>query len=98
MHELAVRNHDDDLTPAEKEEMHAFGRAATVMSILKSRARRRLGINFKTHSVFRDLIYRHGESPGLFGNGRTAGVNTVRFHRQPMTLPSNSTKRYFPPK
>jgi hypothetical protein len=27
MHDLAVRNQDDALTPAEKEEMHAFGKA-----------------------------------------------------------------------
>jgi len=44
MHEPAVRNQDDDLTPAEKEEMYAFGKATTLLSILKSKARRTLGI------------------------------------------------------
>ena len=29
MHDLAVRNQEDALTPAEKKEMHAFGKAAT---------------------------------------------------------------------
>ena len=42
MHDLAVRNQDDALTPAEKEEMHAFGKAAT-----KSKARRTLGVKPK---------------------------------------------------
>jgi hypothetical protein len=44
MHDLAVRNQEDGLSPAEKEEMHAYGKAATLLSILKSKARRRLGI------------------------------------------------------
>jgi hypothetical protein len=43
MQELAVRNQDDDLTPEVKEEMHAFGKAASLLSILKSKARRTLG-------------------------------------------------------
>jgi len=51
MHELAVRNQDDALTPAEKKEMHDFGKAATVLSILKSNARRTLGVKLKTRSV-----------------------------------------------
>jgi hypothetical protein len=51
MHNLAVRNQDDALTPAEKEEMHAFGKAATLLSILKSKARRTLGIKLKTRTV-----------------------------------------------
>jgi hypothetical protein len=51
MHELAVRNQDDDLTPAEKEEMRAFGRASTLLSILKSKARRTLGVKLKTRTV-----------------------------------------------
>jgi hypothetical protein len=51
MHDLAVRNQDDALTPAEKEEMHAFGKAATLLSILKSKARRALGIKLKTRTV-----------------------------------------------
>ncbi len=51
MHDLLVRNQDDGLTPAEKEEMHAFGKAATLLSILKSRARRTLGIKLKTRTL-----------------------------------------------
>lgn len=51
MHELAVRNQDDDLTPAEKKEMHDFGKAATLLSILKSKARRTLGVKLKTRTV-----------------------------------------------
>ena len=51
MHDLAVRNQDDALTPAEKEEMHAFGKATTLLSILKSKARRTLGIKLKTRTV-----------------------------------------------
>ena len=48
MHDLAVRNQDDALTPAEKEEMHAFGKAGDLLAILKSKARRTLGIKLKT--------------------------------------------------
>jgi hypothetical protein len=51
MHDLAVRNQEDALTPAEKEEMHHFGKAATVLSILKSKARRTLGTKLKTRTV-----------------------------------------------
>jgi hypothetical protein len=51
MHELAVRNQDDALTPAERKEMHDFGKAATLLSILKSKARRTLGVTLKTRSV-----------------------------------------------
>jgi hypothetical protein len=51
MHELAVRNQEDDLTPAEKEELFAFGRAGDLLGILKSKARRTLGIKLETHSV-----------------------------------------------
>ena len=51
MHDLAARNQDDGLTPAEKEEMFAFGKAATLLSILKSRARRTLGIELETRTA-----------------------------------------------
>ena len=44
MHELALRNQNDELTPAEREELRGFAKAATLLSILKSRARRTLGI------------------------------------------------------
>ncbi|WP_165248416.1 hypothetical protein [Paludisphaera soli] len=42
MHELAVRNQDDALSQMEKEEMLAFAKAASLLSILKSKARRTL--------------------------------------------------------
>ena len=51
MHDLAVRNQEDALTPAEKEEMVAFGKATTLLSILKSRARRTLGVPLETRTV-----------------------------------------------
>jgi hypothetical protein len=43
MHDLAVRNQDDALSPAEREELFAYARAGTVVSILKSKARKALG-------------------------------------------------------
>jgi hypothetical protein len=51
MHDLAVRNQDDALSPAEKEEMHAFGKAGDVLAIFKSKARRTLGIKLETRTV-----------------------------------------------
>jgi hypothetical protein len=51
MHDLAVRNQSDGLTNAEKEEMSAFGKASTLLSILKSKARRRLGIKLETRTI-----------------------------------------------
>jgi hypothetical protein len=44
MHDLAVRNQDDALSPTEKEELLAFARAGTLLAILQSRARRALGV------------------------------------------------------
>jgi hypothetical protein len=44
MHELIRRNQDDALSPAEKQELLAFGKAGDLLSILKSRARRTLKI------------------------------------------------------
>ncbi|SIO13860.1 hypothetical protein SAMN05444166_2656 [Singulisphaera sp. GP187] len=49
MHDLAVRNQDESLSPAEKEEMHAYGKATTLLSILKSKARRTLGVKLQNH-------------------------------------------------
>src|SRR5437016_903721 len=40
MHDLAVRNQEDALSPAEKEELLAYAKAGTLLSILKSKARR----------------------------------------------------------
>jgi hypothetical protein len=42
MHDLAVRNQADALSPQEKEEMFAYARAGTILSILCSRARQAL--------------------------------------------------------
>jgi hypothetical protein len=52
MHDLAVRNQDDALTPAERDELFAFAKAGDLLSILKSKARRTLGIrpNIRTRS------------------------------------------------
>ncbi len=47
MHDLAVRNQKDDLTAAEKKEMHDYAKAATVLSIFKSKARRTLDVKLK---------------------------------------------------
>ena len=44
MHDLAVRNQDDALSDAEKEELFAFGKAGDLLAILKSKARRTLGV------------------------------------------------------
>ena len=47
MHDLAVRNQADALTPEEKEELFAFAKAGTLLSILQSKARRTLNIKAK---------------------------------------------------
>jgi hypothetical protein len=44
MHELAVRNQDGDLSPPERQELLAWAKAGTLLSILKSKARRTLRI------------------------------------------------------
>jgi len=44
MHDLAVRNQRDELSQAEKEELLAFGKAGDILAILKSKARRTLGV------------------------------------------------------
>ena len=51
MHDLAVRNQNDALNPAEKEELFAFGKAGDLLSILKSKARRTLGIKPKKRTA-----------------------------------------------
>jgi hypothetical protein len=43
MHDLVVRNQDDALSAAEKEELLAYAKAGSLLSILKSKARRVLG-------------------------------------------------------
>ncbi|MSU76671.1 MAG: hypothetical protein EXS16_01110 [Gemmataceae bacterium] len=44
MHELAVRNQEDGLSENEKAELHAYARMSTVLSIIKSKARRQLNV------------------------------------------------------
>ena len=51
MHDLAVRNQEDALTPDEKAEMFGFAKTTTLLSILKSKARRTLGIKLETRGV-----------------------------------------------
>ena len=51
MHDLAVRNQGDALSAAEKEELFAFAKAGTLLSILKSKARRTLGIKLETQTA-----------------------------------------------
>lgn len=48
MHDLLVRNQDGALSAVETEEMHAFGKAGDLLAILKSKARRTLGVKLKT--------------------------------------------------
>src|SRR5437870_1763838 len=50
MHDLAVRNQHDALTPPEKEELVAFGKAGDLLAILKSKARRTLGVKPQNHT------------------------------------------------
>jgi hypothetical protein len=45
---LAVRNQNDDLSAEERRELLAYGKAGTLLSILKSKARRTLRIKPKT--------------------------------------------------
>jgi|SRR5579872_2605556 len=47
MHDLAVRNQNGSLSAAEREEMFAYAKAGTVLSILKVKARRIVGIKPK---------------------------------------------------
>jgi hypothetical protein len=51
MHDLAVRNQEDVLSPAEKEELFAYAKAGTLLSILKSKARRALKVRPKHRTV-----------------------------------------------
>ena len=51
MHDLAVRNQDDFLTDEERDELLAYARAGTVLSILKSKARRVLKIKPKKRTT-----------------------------------------------
>jgi len=44
MHDLAVRNQEDALSPSEKGEMFAYSKAGSLLGILKSKARQSLNI------------------------------------------------------
>jgi len=51
MHDLAVRNQEDALSPAEKEELFAYAKAGSLLGILKSKARRVTGVKPKTRTT-----------------------------------------------
>jgi hypothetical protein len=51
MHDLAVRNQEDGLSEGEKEELFAYARTGTILSILKSKARRVLKIKPKIRTI-----------------------------------------------
>jgi Fic family protein len=51
MQDLVVRNQNDGLSPAEKEEMIAFAKATSLLGILKSKARRTLGVKLEIRTV-----------------------------------------------
>lgn len=51
MHDLAVRNEHDRLSAAERDELIAYAKAGTLLSILKSKARRALRVTQKKRSA-----------------------------------------------
>jgi hypothetical protein len=51
MHDLAVRNQEDALSPAERDELFAYSKAGTLLSILKSKARRTLHLKPKKRTT-----------------------------------------------
>jgi hypothetical protein len=51
MHDLAVGNQDDALSPPQKAELVAYAKAGSLLSILKSKARRVLGVKPKKHTI-----------------------------------------------
>jgi hypothetical protein len=51
MHDLAVRNQADALSPDEKQELFAFAKAGTLLSILHSKARRTLKVKPKKRTI-----------------------------------------------
>jgi hypothetical protein len=51
MHELAVRNQDDALSSAEKDELFAYSKTSSLLSILKSKARRDLHMKPKKRTT-----------------------------------------------
>jgi hypothetical protein len=51
MHDLTVRNQEDALTLAEKEELYGFAKATSLLSLLKFKARRALGVKLQTPTL-----------------------------------------------
>jgi hypothetical protein len=51
MHDLAERNQQDALSAQEKEELFAYAKAGSLLSILKSKARRALRVKSRKRSV-----------------------------------------------
>jgi hypothetical protein len=51
MRRLAKRNQEDALSPAEKQELLAYAKAGTLLSILKSKARRALNVKPKKRTA-----------------------------------------------
>ena len=51
VHDLAVRNQGGALSPAEQEELFAYVKVDTLLSILKSKARRALGVKPKKRAA-----------------------------------------------
>src|SRR5947208_2697659 len=52
MHDLAVRNQDGALSPAETEELFAFVKAGDLLAILQAKARRTLNLKPKKRTTF----------------------------------------------
>lgn len=51
MHDLAQRNQEDALSAGEKEELFAYAKAGSLLSILKSKARRALRVKPRKRPV-----------------------------------------------
>lgn len=51
MHDLTSRNQNDELSPSEKQELFAYAKAGTLLSILKSKARRALHVKIKKRTA-----------------------------------------------
>ena len=86
MHDLAVRNQDDALTPAEKEEMHAFGKAGDPAFHPESQSPPHA--RHQAQNPHRRLTRRWmRHSRGWSGSGRNVAANTARCPRRPTTRP-----------
>jgi hypothetical protein len=65
MHDLAVRNQEDALSSAEKDELFAYAKAGTVIGILKSKARRTLHMKQKKRTTSRGAHERRVGAAGV---------------------------------